>query len=72
MFSKRGLAEQATEDNMIRRMRFSCRVPKATHTYSKYVMPVAFARKQQWLRLYVRCLSVCFCGPRSATSEVGN
>jgi hypothetical protein len=43
---------------MIRHMRFACRITKATDTYSEYVMPVAFARKQQWFRLYVQYTAV--------------
>jgi hypothetical protein len=41
-------AGQATGDNIIRRMRFACWIPKATNTNSKYLMRIAFAQ-QQWL-----------------------
>jgi hypothetical protein len=46
---KYGTARQATDDNIIRRMRFACWVTKAAYTHSKYVILIAFPR-QQWLR----------------------
>jgi hypothetical protein len=56
---KHGTAEQTTDDNIIRRMRFACWITKATDTHSEYVILIAFPR-QQWLgesasllRLYV-------------------
>jgi hypothetical protein len=39
-------AEQATDNNTIRRMRFACCVTKATNTNSEYVVLVAFQRQQ--------------------------
>ena len=61
---KYGTARQATDDNIIRRMRFACWITKGTETHSEYVI-FAFAQ-QQWLsegasmsRSYVLCLS-CF------------
>jgi hypothetical protein len=39
-------AGQATDDNITRRMRFACRITKATDTHSEYVILTAFARKQ--------------------------
>jgi hypothetical protein len=42
-------ARQATDDNIIRRMRFACRITKATDTHLEYVILIAFPR-QQWLR----------------------
>ena len=58
-----GRAGQATDDNIIRRMRSACWIPKATNTHSEYVILIAFPR-QQWLReralllrySYVACL----------------
>ena len=55
---------QATDDNMIRRMRFACWMTKATDTHSECVILLAFAR-QQWLResvsmwrcMYIACLA---------------
>jgi hypothetical protein len=44
-----GRARQATDDNIIRRMRFACWITKATDTHSEYVIILAFAR-QKWLR----------------------
>jgi hypothetical protein len=66
---KYGTARQATDDNIIRRMHFACRVTKATDTHSAYVIIIAFAR-QQWLRerasvlrhTYIVCL-VCILEP---------
>jgi hypothetical protein len=56
---------QATDDSIIRRMRISCWIPKATNTHSEYVMlpPPPYAR-QQWLHdrtslisyRYIACL----------------
>jgi hypothetical protein len=43
-----GTARQATDDNIIRRMRFACYKTKATDTHSKYVIFIAFPL-QQWL-----------------------
>jgi hypothetical protein len=45
---KYGRARQATDDNMIHRMRFACRITKATDTHSEDVILIAFTR-QQWL-----------------------
>ena len=60
---KCGTARQATDDNIIRRMRFACWITKATDGHSEYVILIAFA-PQQWLRerasmlrLYVHWLS---------------
>jgi len=36
--AKFGEAIQATDDNAIRNMRFACWIPKATNTYSEYVI----------------------------------
>jgi len=33
---------QATDNNVIRRMRFACRIPKTTNTLSAYVIGNAF------------------------------
>jgi hypothetical protein len=59
---KYGTAGQATDDNIIRRMRFACWIIKATDTHSEYVILIAFPL-QQWLRerasmlrVYVECL----------------
>jgi hypothetical protein len=45
---KYGRARQATDDNIIRRMRFACWITKATDTHSQHVILIAFLR--QWLR----------------------
>jgi hypothetical protein len=46
---KYGTARQATDDNIIRRMRFVCWITKATDTHSECVTIITFSR-QQWLR----------------------
>jgi hypothetical protein len=46
---KYGTARQATDANILRRMRTACWIPKATDTRSEYVIFTAFPR-QQWLR----------------------
>jgi hypothetical protein len=61
---KYGTARQVTDDNIIRRMRFTCWLSNATNTHSECVILIAFPlqqwlRKRAWmLRLYVHCL--CF------------
>jgi hypothetical protein len=58
-----GRAGQATDDNIIRRMRFAFWITKATDTHSQYIILIVFPQ-QQWLRdrssllryLYVACL----------------
>jgi hypothetical protein len=46
---KYGAARQATDDNIIRRMRLECWITTATNTHSEYGILIAFPR-QQWLR----------------------
>ena len=46
---KCGRARQATDDNIIRSMRFACWINKATNKHSEYVIPIDFP-PQQWLR----------------------
>ena len=46
-----GTSRQATNDNIIRRMRFSCRITKATKTHSEYEILIALP--QQWLYEHV-------------------
>ena len=45
---KYGTAVQATDDNIIRCMRFACWITKATDTHSEYVILLTFPQ-QQWL-----------------------
>jgi len=45
---KYGGTGQATDDKIIQHMRISCWITKATHTYSEYVVLIAFPL-QQWL-----------------------
>ena len=55
----------ATYDNIIRRMRITCCIIKATDTHSEYVILIAFP-EQQWLcervsmlrYTYIACLAV--------------
>ena len=58
-----GRARQATDDNITRRKRIACCIPKATDKHTEYVILIAFPR-QQWLResapmvsLQIHCLS---------------
>jgi hypothetical protein len=39
-------AEEATDDNIIRRERFPCWITKATNTHTEYVILTAFLRQQ--------------------------
>jgi hypothetical protein len=54
---KYGTARQATDDNIILRMRFAFQVTKATNTHSEYVILIAFTL-QQWLRKSVSMLRI--------------
>jgi hypothetical protein len=57
-----GTARQATDDNIIRRMRFACWISKATHSHLEYVLLIGFPRQKQLrertslFRVYVHCL----------------
>jgi hypothetical protein len=42
---KCGTAKQATDDSIILRMRFACRIIKATDTHTVYVILIAFPRQ---------------------------
>jgi hypothetical protein len=44
---KYGTARQATDDNIIRRMRFACWVTKATDTHPEYAILISFPRQQR-------------------------
>jgi len=55
-----GAAGQATEYNIIQRMRMKCLITKATDTHSKYIILIVF-RWPHWLRerasmVFVDCL----------------
>ena len=52
---KYGRARQATDDNIIQRMRFACCITKATDTHLEYVILIAYPR-QQWLREHASIL----------------
>jgi len=60
---KYGRIRQATDDSIIRRLRFGFWTTKAAETRSEFVIPITFPRKQ-WLRerasflryVYVACL----------------
>ena len=63
---KYGIARQATDDNIIRCMRFACWKSKATDAHSEYAIVIAFPRQQclrerpLLLRLYAHCLSCLY------------
>jgi hypothetical protein len=58
---KYGKATQATDDNIMRRMRFACWITKATDANSEYALLIAFpiTKMVTLMRLkitfYVRC-----------------
>jgi hypothetical protein len=59
---KYGTARHATDDSIIRRVRFACWIPTATNTHSEYVINFASQGQQPRerapkLRLEVNCLS---------------
>jgi len=60
---KYGRSEQTTDNNVIRRMRFACRITKATDTHLEYVTLIVFPWHQSLrerssiLHLHVHCLS---------------
>jgi hypothetical protein len=62
---KYGTARQATDDNIIRRMRFACWIDKVTKSLSEYVILTVFPL-QQWLReralilLYMYIACTCY------------
>jgi hypothetical protein len=57
-------ARQATDGNIIRRMRFACWITKATNIHSEYIILTVFPQRQclriraSMLRLYIHCQSV--------------
>ena len=50
---KKGRARQVTDYNIVRRVRYTYMVTKATNTHSEYVIFIVFPR-QQWL---LKCAS---------------
>jgi hypothetical protein len=50
-------AGQATDGNIIRRMRIACWIPKATNAHSEYEIRIAF-QQQQWL--HERASMLCY------------
>jgi hypothetical protein len=48
-------ARQAKDDNIIRRMRIACWIPKATNVHSEYGIPIYFTL-QQWLQEFMSML----------------
>jgi hypothetical protein len=69
MWKRYSRVRQATDDNMIGRMRIACWITKATNIPSEYVIFFAFPL-QQWLRerasllryTYTSCLAVFIYG----------
>jgi hypothetical protein len=65
MWKKCSLPRQTTDDNIIRRMRFTCLITNATGTHSENVILIVFPR-QQMVRerascYVIRALPVLFC-----------
>ena len=48
IWKKYGTAIQATDDNVIRRMRFACWTSKATGIHWEYVIRISFLQQQWW------------------------
>jgi hypothetical protein len=81
-------ARQATDDNIIRRMRFACWITKATDTHSEYAILIVFPQGQSLLergvllRLYRHCLccllytwfsnNICFIGLNILSSPISS
>jgi len=57
-FMWENMAEKTTDDTTIRRMRFTCRIPKATNTHSEYAVLDCFSTTQMVTRTL---LSVALC-----------
>jgi hypothetical protein len=55
---KYGTAGQATDDNIIRRMRFAWWITKATDPHSEHTYIIIIAFPQQWLRERASMLQV--------------
>ena len=47
MWKKYATGRDATNDNLIERMRFACWITKATKTQSEYIILIAFPRQQR-------------------------
>jgi hypothetical protein len=60
---KCGISGQATDDNVIERVGFACRIFEATDTHSAYVTLIAFPL-QQWLRERASVLRYTYLGCR--------
>jgi len=50
-------ARQATDENIKQRMRFTCWIPKATNTYSEYVIFIAFPFERASMLRYAYIVS---------------
>ena len=55
---KYGIARQARDDNIVRRMNFACWITKATGTHSECVILTDFLR-QKWLSECTSTLCLC-------------
>ena len=53
---KYGRIKQATDDNIISRMRIACWMTKATNTHSEYLTLIVFFPLQTWLQR--KCLNI--------------
>jgi len=60
IWKKESTVEQATDDNITRRMRIACWITKAKDIHSEYVMLIAF-RLQQWLHERSTMLRSTYC-----------
>jgi hypothetical protein len=49
---------QATDDNIVGRMRIACGIPKATNTYPEHAILTAFGRQQSLLKSAHMCIFI--------------
>jgi hypothetical protein len=61
---------QATDDSIIRRMRFACWITKATDTHSKYVILIAFQGNNGYANALEGCV-ICISTVLLIVSSVG-
>ena len=73
---KYGTAGQATDDNIIQRMRNACWITKATDTHSEYVILTAFREVVGYVKTQLTCIlfimpTTCFghCGQSSGRRQ---
>ena len=61
MWEKYGRVGGATDEKIIRRMRFVCWITKVTDMHSEYVIFIEFPRQQQFHESAVTCTRTLLC-----------